>query len=162
LGSARPSQPRTLLNRPEWRDSDVGPAIATAVTAALYDANPVVRMQAAARPTRCMPTPPQPTALGEMLLAEQRIDVRAGFLNRLTADIAGAPATADAVLTRFVDADPGRQVTGILTHLTLVQQTADSIDRRNVAGHDDLTAASKSSAGVSQPRVLRGRLLMRS
>ncbi|WP_203933925.1 hypothetical protein [Virgisporangium ochraceum] len=115
-----------MLNRPEWRDSDHCPAIARVVSAALHDANPVVRMQAAyaARAVHAdADAAHRAAAVGELLLAERDTNVRMVLLDQLAADSAAAPATVDAILERLVDGDPDRQVAGILTYLALVPRT---------------------------------------
>jgi hypothetical protein len=115
-----------LLNRPEWRDTYFGSAIAPVVSTALSDANPVVRMQAAhaARALHAdADADARAVAIGELLLAEPDSHVRKVLIDQLAADIADAPATVDAILERLVDHEPGRQITEILAYLALVPRT---------------------------------------
>jgi hypothetical protein len=125
-----------LLNRPEWRDSGARPSIASEVSAAMRDTNPVVRMRAA-RAAYALYASVGPAeraeAIGELLLAEEDPIVRAVLIDQLTAAATDAPVTIDAVLQLIFEArddalanpgrDPGRTVLTLLTYLALVPQT---------------------------------------
>ncbi len=125
-----------LLYRPEWRDSDAGPSIASAVSAAMRDANPVVRMEAASG-MRVLHAAAEPvhraTAIGELVLHEEHPNVRAVLLRQLGSEANSSPQTVDGILERLlgegdgaVDEPDGELEGGVLnlvSFLALIPQT---------------------------------------
>jgi hypothetical protein len=125
-----------LLYRQEWRDSDAGPSIASAVSAAMHDENPVVRMKAA-RGMRALHAAAIPalraTAIGELVVYEENPIVRALLVDQLGKEAASAPETVDGILERLSgagdgavaepDGDFGRGVLHLISYLALIPRT---------------------------------------
>lgn len=134
----------TLLRRPEWRTSSRADALQAAVTDALHDTNPVVRMRAAEGVRGAFhPLDPADLAakIGELLLAEKDGHVRTVLLRQLAGIAASAPTVVDVFLERL-DAN-GDLITehrairsdvavDLLTYLALVPGT--DFASRTVAG----------------------------
>lgn len=126
----------TLLNREAWRGSDAGQTIEAAVSAAMRDPNPVVRMRAAeAAPAvhAGVDRDRRVAAIAELIFAEEHPAPRSVLLRQLAADTADAPVAVDAILERLLGADAvayepggGRDdvVMALLTYLALVPRTS--------------------------------------
>lgn len=155
-----------LLIRKSWRDSDAGPAIATLLSAAMRDANPVVRMRAAEAALAMhasIDAAKRAAAIGELVLAEENPTARAVLLHQLTADAGDAPETVDAVLERLFGADDGAMpdpaedlghgVMVPLTYLALVPQApfASRIVERWCRDAPTHAAAVKAFAQCARP-----------
>lgn len=124
-----------LIARADWRSSGDAPAIAAAVTAALHDANPVVRMRAAEGVLAVHADDDgeqRAASVGDLVLAERDGSVRAVLLGALAATAAAAPTVVDHVLARLYEGsdpdvgedDPRGDVTvDLLTYLAVVAET---------------------------------------
>lgn len=123
----------TLLSWPSWRDSDAGPSIASQVSAAAHDENPVVRMRAAEAAWAMyagLSAVNRVAAIGELLLAEVSTAVRTMLVHQLARDVAEAPESVDTILRHLIDLDNGcidagsddsrRVIFCLLTYLALI------------------------------------------
>ncbi|MFI5937858.1 hypothetical protein [Actinoplanes sp. NPDC051494] len=125
-----------LLRRPEWRNSAAGPDITAAVTAALDDTNPLVRMHAARVITALHPGIPAAdlaTTIGQRALTETNRVVRAHLVDRLGAAAPGGATAVDTALEQLLESDAGiladvnddlsASYMTLLTYLACVPQT---------------------------------------
>ncbi|OMQ28569.1 hypothetical protein BK799_29590 [Rhodococcus sp. D-1] len=123
----------SLLVRPEWRDDEAGKAISDAVSAALRDPNPLVRMiaaHAAAALHSDVSTEDAAAAVGDLILTEESPAVRTVLIHQLAQVSVGAEETVDLVLDLLLDdnsVDPttgmGRAVIELLTYLAISPRT---------------------------------------
>jgi hypothetical protein len=126
-----------LLKRKAWRDSEAGPSIASWLSAAIQDSEPVVRLRAAAAMRAVhadVESAERVRAIGELMIAESDPTVRAALFCQLRPDAVGAPEAVDAVLERLLgegidaipdpDTDLGEWVLEGLTYLALIPKAS--------------------------------------
>ncbi|MEU4238621.1 hypothetical protein [Actinoplanes sp. NPDC026619] len=126
-----------LLRRPEWRDSDAGEDITAAVTAALDDTNPLVRMHAARMVTALHPgvsAAELAAKIGQRAFTETNRVVCAGLIDQLSSTVRDDATAVDTVLEQLLETDTsilaaavnddlGTSLMALLTYLACVPQT---------------------------------------
>ncbi len=125
-----------LLRRAEWRNSTAGQGITTAVTTALDDTNPLVRMHAA-RMMRALHAGAPPAelavAIGHRALTETDRVVRAELIEQLQGALPDGAPVVDSILKLLletgtgllddVNGELGTITMALLTYLACVPQT---------------------------------------
>ncbi|WP_431935956.1 hypothetical protein [Micromonospora sp. RP3T] len=125
-----------LLQRPEWRNSSAGPDITAAVTAALDDDSPLVRLHAARRISALYAgssAAELAATIGRRALTETDRAVRVELIDQLGAALHDGASAVDSILELLLETetgflkdvsdDLGTATMALLTYLACVPQT---------------------------------------